>query len=49
MASKYQIVYTMQYFDDFNSIADYYIDEVAKTVYMERILYGGMDFDNAEL
>lgn len=106
MEFKYQIVYTMQYFDDFNNIADYYIekfknkdlivnlenhvlvrekllmsfpysftlfesnkllkheyrtfnalnykvfyyiDEIAKVVYMERILYGGMDFDNAEL
>ncbi len=27
MASKYQIIYTMQYFDDFNSIADYYTEE----------------------
>lgn len=106
MEFKYQIVYTMQYFDDFNNIADYYIekfknkdsivnlenhilvrekllmsfpysftlfesnkllkheyrtfnalnyktfyyvDEIAKVVHMERILYGGMDFDNAEL
>ena len=106
MEFKYQIVYTMQYFDDFNNIADYYIekfknndlivnlenhilvrekllmsfpysftlfesnkllkheyrtfnalnykifyyvDEIAKVVYMERILYWGMDFDNAEL
>ena len=24
MEFKYQIVYTMQYFDDFNNIADYY-------------------------
>ena len=46
MESKYQIVYTMQYFVDFNSIADYYI---AKIVYMERILYAGMNFDNIEL
>ena len=106
MESKYQIVYTMQYFVDFNSIADYYIekfknkdlivnlekhvlvrekllmsfpysftlfesnkllrheyrtfnalnykvfyyiDEIAKIVYMERILYAGMNFDNIEL
>ena len=106
MESKYQIVYTMQYFADFNSIADYYIekfknkdlivnlekhvlvrekllisfpysftlfepnkllrheyrtfnalnykvfyyiDEIAKTIYMERILYAGMNFDNIEL
>lgn len=106
MESKYQIVYTMQYFVDFNSIADYYIekfknkdlivnlekhvlvrekllmsfpysftlfesnkllkheyrtfnalnykvfyyiDEIAKIVYMERILYAGMNFDDIEL
>lgn len=106
MESKYQIVYTMQYFADFNSIADYYIekfknkdlivnlekhvlvrekllmsfpysftlfesnkllkheyrtfnalnykvfyyiDEIAKIIYMERILYAGMNFDNIEL
>ena len=106
MESNYQIVYTMQYFADFNDIADYYIekfknkdlivnlenhvivrekllrsfpysftlfesnkllrhayrtfnalnykvfyyiDEIAKIVYMERILYAGMDFDNIEL
>ena len=106
MESKYQIVYTMQYFADFNSIADYYIekfknkdlivnlekhvlvrekllmsfpysftlfesnkllkheyrtfnalnykvfyyiDEIAKIVYMERILYAGMNFDDIEL
>jgi plasmid stabilization system protein ParE len=106
MESKYQIVYTMQYFADFNSIAEYYIekfknkdlivnlekhvlvrekllmsfpysftlfesnkllkheyrtfnalnykvfyyiDEIAKIIYMERILYAGMNFDNIEL
>ena len=27
----------------------YYIDEIAKVIFMEWILYGGMDFDNAEL
>jgi len=46
MESKYQIVYTMQYFADFNSIADYYIEKI---VYMERILYAGMSFDDIEL
>lgn len=46
MESKYQVVYTMQYFADFNCIDDYYI---AKIIYMERILYAGKNFDNIEL
>ena len=106
MVSKYQIIYTMQYFVDLSEIADYYIekfrnkdlivnlekhvlarekllmsfpysftlfesnkllrheyrtfnvlnykvfyyiDEIAKVVYMERILYARMNFDNIEL
>ena len=106
MVSKYQIIYTMQYFADLSEIADYYIekfrnkdlivnlekhvltrekllmsfpysftlfesnkllrheyrtfnvlnykvfyyiDEIAKVVYMERILYARMNFDNIEL
>ena len=27
----------------------YYIDELAKTVHMERLLYAGMNFDNIDL
>ena len=27
----------------------YYIDELAKIVYMEGLLYAGMDFDNMEI
>lgn len=106
MASKYQIVYTKQFFVDFNNIADYYIDkfknkdliinlerhirvrenlimsfpysftlfesnillkheyrtfnalnykvfyyidEIAKIVYFQRILFGGIDFSKLEL
>lgn len=102
-ASEYQVVYTMQYYNDFTSIAEhylnqfkdknlienlknhvianeeilktfprsfpsfksskplkheyrsfralnykvfFYIDEESKTIYMERILYSGMDLDN---
>lgn len=106
MESDYQVVYTMQYFSDFSSIADYYvekfknadlitnlenivrakekllmlfpysytlfesdkllkheyrtynalnykvfyyIDETAKIVYIRRILYSKMNFDNIEI
>lgn len=106
MASNYQIVFTMQYYSDFESIAEYYIekfknkdlidnlekhvkvrekllesfpysftlfesnillrheyrtfnalnykvfyyiDEIAKIVYMERILYSGLNLGNIEI
>lgn len=106
MTFNYRIVYTMQYFNDFSNIADYYvdkfknsdlienlennvrakekllmsfpysftifepdrllkheyrtfnalnykvfyyIDEIAKTVYIRRILYSKMNFDNIEI
>lgn len=106
MAFNYQVVYTMQYFNDFCNIADYYvdnyknndlienldknvrakekllksfpysftifepnqflkheyrtfnvlnykvfyyIDDIEKTVYINRILYSKMNFDNVEI
>ncbi len=106
MASEYQVIYTMQYYNDFTSIAEYYlnqfkdknlienlknhvidkeqvlktfprsfplfdsnkllkheyrsfkalnykvfyyIDEESKTIYMQRILYSGMDLDNTSI
>lgn len=36
-------------FNALNYKVFYYIDEIAKIVYMERILYAGMNFDDIEL